>query len=118
MTLLHELKDEEVEQEAGNVGDGAATADLLRRAIVEIKGLRKHIRTPFADPAFAKALVEWAGEQTIKEQQAKITRLQDIITGALAHSHGPYSDKELLRRVVVILKSKPQSRGGGGGGVI
>ena len=37
--------------------------------------------------------------------QTEIDRLRDIISGALAHSYGPYSDTELLRRVVVILKS-------------
>ena len=33
----------------------------------------------------------------------EVERLRDIIDGALAHRYGPYSDKELLRRVVAIL---------------
>ncbi len=32
-------------------------------------------------------------------------RLQAIFAHALAHSYGPYSDKELLRHVVAILKA-------------
>jgi len=43
MDLLHELKAEEADQEASDVGDGAATADLLRRAIAEIKRLQAEI---------------------------------------------------------------------------
>lgn len=37
--------------------------------------------------------------------EAEIERLRNIISGAFAHSYGPYSHKELLRRVVAILKT-------------
>ena len=40
MPLIQELQDEAREQEAGNVGDGAYAADLLRRALVEIQELQ------------------------------------------------------------------------------
>lgn len=44
-------------------------------------------------------------DQTVEKQSAEIRRLREIITGALAWSFGPYSDTELLRRVVKILKT-------------
>ncbi len=42
--------------------------------------------------------------------QEEIERLQEIISGALAHSLGPYSDKNLLRRVVLILRKAAEPR--------
>ena len=37
--MIAELLEEAAEQEAGNVGDGAYTADLLRRAVEEMREL-------------------------------------------------------------------------------
>ena len=41
----------------------------------------------------------------VRDQSTEVDRLQGIISGARAHSFGPYSDKELLRRVIVILNT-------------
>ena len=41
----------------------------------------------------------------MKELVVEIERLRTIVYGAFAHSYGPYSDTELLRRVVAILKT-------------
>lgn len=42
-------------------------------------------------------------ETEMQRLTAEVKALREIISGALAHSYGPYSDKELLRRVVKIL---------------
>lgn len=49
-----------------------------------------------------------AGGHQAVHDKTEIERLRYIISGALAHSYGPYSAKELLRRVVVILNKTAQ----------
>ncbi len=42
----------------------------------EIERLQERAKQSFVDPQFAKAFVEWSGEETIKKQKVEIERLR------------------------------------------
>ena len=43
--------------------------------------------------------------EKLRRLTTEVKALREGISGALAHSYGPYSDRELLRRVVKILNT-------------
>lgn len=52
--------------------------ERLAAAKTENEQLREQAKQLFCDPAFAKALVEWAGDGALKVAQAKIEQLQKL----------------------------------------
>ncbi len=74
------------------------------RAYPEMNALIVELLRSKDDRGILGYIVQYAAER-IEELEREVEGLSDIINGAFAHSYGPYSDKELLRRVVVILKT-------------